>query len=356
MIMPIASAPYARSNCTTSRIMMLVILAMIPGIAIQYYFFGWGNLIQILLSASIAIISEAIILRFRGYQIINTLKDNSGLLTATILGVSIPSLSPWWIITIGTIFSIIIAKQIYGGLGQNPFNPAMVGYVVLLISFPVQMTTWIPADNIKSFTHCFTETFHVIIYNYATPNKTPLIKNLNVDGISQATPLDYFKTSLHEGQTAHDILEKPMYKNFLTQESCWRWINAGFFIGGIFLLVTRTIHWHIPVGFLASLTFCSIISYFYSPDHLLPPIIHLFSGSTMLGAFFIATDPVTASTTSHGRLIYSMIIGILTWLIRSYGGYPDGIAFGVLLANICVPLIDHYTQPRVYGHPKRRIL
>ncbi|VFP83921.1 Electron transport complex subunit RsxD [Candidatus Erwinia haradaeae] len=355
MIFPISSPPYIHNNNTTGHIMMLVIIAMTPGIAIQYYFFGLGTLVQILIAISVALSTEVIILKARGYPIVKTIKDNSALLTAIILGTSIPALSPWWITTIGTMFAIIIAKQVYGGLGHNPFNPAMVGYVVLLISFPVQMTNWLPFNEIKNRNLTAMETLHIIIYHHTQPRFTPSTLDLDIDGISQATPLDYFKTSLHEGQAVEKVLAQPIYKNYLTHSACWRWVNAGFLIGGIFLLITRTIRWHIPVGFLVSLTFCSSIGWLYAPSYLLPPTLHLFSGATMLGAFFIATDPVTASTTNNGRLIYAVIIGLLTWLIRSYGGYPDGVAFGVLLANICVPLIDHYTQPRVYGHIKRSI-
>ncbi|VFP82786.1 electron transport complex subunit RsxD [Candidatus Erwinia haradaeae] len=356
MIFPIASAPYTHNNSNTSYIMILVIIAMIPGIAMQYYFFGFGTLIQILIATSIALSTEAVMLKARNYPIIQTLKDNSALLTAIILGTSVPALSPWWITTIGTMFAIIIAKQIYGGLGHNPFNPAMVGYVVLLISFPVQMTNWLPIYNTQNCTPSMIDTLQIILCNHIDLKSIPSTLHPNVDGITQATPLDYFKTSLHEGLAVNKIFTNPMYRYYLTNTSCWQWINLGFLIGGIFLLITHTIRWHIPVGFLVSLTLFSSIGWLYAPSALLPPTLHLLSGATMLGAFFIATDPITASTTNNGRLTYAIVIGLLTWLIRSYGGYPDGVAFGVLFANICVPLIDHYTQPRVYGHTKKRIL
>lgn len=132
----------------------------------------------------------------------------------------------------------------------------------------------------------------------------------------------------------------------------WQWINLGYLAGGLFLLWKNAIRWHIPAAMLLSLAFCATLGWLISPESLNTPLIHLFSGATMLGAFFIATDPVTASTTNRGRLLYGALIGLLVWLIRSFGGYPDGVAFAVLLANICVPLIDYYTQPRVYGHRK----
>ncbi|VFP79966.1 electron transport complex subunit RsxD [Candidatus Erwinia haradaeae] len=344
-------------NHNTNRIMLLVLIATIPGLIAQYYLCGWGNLIQIFISISVALIAESIILCLRHYPILNTLQDNSALLTAVLLGVSIPALSPWWVITIGTLFAIIIAKQLYGGLGNNPFNPAMAAYIMLLISFPVQMTTWCSLYGLKNIQPSLSRTLEIIIH---PKTQTNLIqtkkKSIYIDSITQATPLDHFKTSLHEGFSTNQILAQPIYNIMSINNPSWQCINASFLLGGIFLLITRIIRWHIPLAFLTSLTICSSIGWFFSSDHLLPPLVHLFSGSTMLGAFFIATDPVTSATTNHGRLIYAALIGFLTWLIRSYGGYPDGLAFAVLLANMCAPIIDYYTKPRVFGHYPKRII
>jgi len=174
---------------------------------------------------------------------------------------------------------------------------------------------------------------------------------VGIVGVSQATPLDTFKTGLRAGHSAEQLLAQPIYSGVLAGLG-WQWVNVGYLLGGVFLLCTRSIRWHIPAGMLISLAFCATLGWLISPHSLVSPVIHLLSGATMLGAFFIATDPVTASTTNKGRLIYGALIGLLVWLIRSFGGYPDGVAFAVLLANICVPLIDYYTQPRVYGHRK----
>ncbi|VFP86588.1 Electron transport complex subunit RsxD [Candidatus Erwinia haradaeae] len=339
----------------TNRIMFLVLIATIPGLIAQYYLCGWGNLIQICIAISVALATEAIVLYLRHYPILRTLQDNSALLTAVLLGVSIPALSPWWVITISTLFAIIIAKQLYGGLGHNPFNPAMAAYLLLLISFPVQMTTWFSLNDFKNVRPSFLNTLEIIIHPEVQCN-LPLRAKISpdIDAITQATPLDHFKTSLHEGFTTNYILTQPMYNSMLIYAPSWQCVNASFLLGGVFLLMTRIIRWHIPLAFLTSLVTCASIGWFFSSDHLLPPIVHLFSGSTMLGAFFIATDPVTSATTNHGRLVYAALIGFLTWLIRSYGGYPDGLAFAVLLANMCVPVIDYYTKPRVYGHATKR--
>ncbi|MEI2627961.1 electron transport complex subunit RsxD [Erwinia aphidicola] len=351
MAFRIASSPYTHNRRSTSTIMMLVLLAAVPGMAVQCWYFGWGNLIQVLIAAAAAIAAEAAILRLRKLPLAETLKDNSALLTALLLGISIPPLAPWWLIVIGTLFAVIISKHLYGGLGQNPFNPAMVGYVVLLISFPVQMTSWLPPDVLQGISPTFGDTLSMIFHFHTLDGHSMQQLQVGIDGISQATPLDTFKTGLRAGHSAEEVRAMPIYGGVLAGLG-WQWVNVAFLAGGIFLLWTRSIRWHIPVSFIASLAFCATLGWLLSPDSLVSPLVHLFSGATMLGAFFIATDPVTASTTNKGRLLYGVLIGLLVWLIRSFGGYPDGVAFAVLLANICVPLIDYYTQPRVYGHRK----
>lgn len=351
MAFRIASSPYTHNRRSTDRIMTLVLLAAIPGIAAQWYFFGDGNLIQIALAAITAWVCEGLVLRLRKQPVLPVLKDNSALLTALLLGVSLPPLAPWWLIVLGTAFSIIIAKQLYGGLGQNPFNPAMVGYVVLLISFPVQMTSWLPPEALQSVTPGLMDSLSMIFTSHTGSGLGMQALQMGVDGVSQATPLDGFKTGLRAGHTAEQLLAEPIFHGVIAGQG-WQWINVGFLLGGLFMLSNNTIRWHIPVGVLVSLAVCATLGWWFSPGTLASPMMHLFSGGTMLGAFFIATDPISASTTDKGRLIYGALIGLLTWLIRSFGGYPDGVAFAVLLANICVPLIDYYTQPRVYGHRK----
>lgn len=250
---------------------------------------------------------------------------------------------------LGTVFAVIIAKQLYGGLGHNPFNPAMIGYVVLLISFPVQMTSWLPPHEIAATVPGFMDALQVIFSGHTASGADMNTLRMGVDGISQATPLDTFKTSLHAGHSVEQILQYPIYSGVLAGAG-WQWVNLAYLAGGVFLLWQKTIRWHIPVSFLVTLAICSGLGWAFSPESLASPQIHLLSGATMLGAFFILTDPVTASTTNRGRLIFGALAGLLVWLIRSFGGYPDGVAFAVLLANITVPLIDYYTRPRVYGH------
>lgn len=344
----ITSSPFSHTQQSTQRLMLWVILACLPGIAAQWYFFGYGTLIQIALAVPVALLSEALVLRLRRQPIRSQLADNSALLTALLLAVSIPPLAPWWIITIGTLAAVIIAKQLYGGLGQNPFNPAMVGYVILLISFPVQMSSWLPPEPLRAATITLLDSLNLIFTGHTSSGGDVFTLMLGVDGISQATPLDTLKTGLRGGHAISDVMQSPVYGSL--GGIGWQWVNVGFLIGGLILLTKRIIQWHLPVSFLCSLGIVSLLGWLIDPGHNSAPWFHLLSGATMLCAFFIITDPVTASTTASGRLIFGALVGALVWLIRSYGGYPDGVAFAVLLINMTVPLIDHYTQPRAYGH------
>ena len=215
MVFRIASSPYTHNQRQTSRIMLLVLLAAVPGIAAQLWFFGWGTLVQILLASVSALLAEALVLKLRKQSVAATLKDNSALLTGLLLAVSIPPLAPWWMVVLGTVFAVIIAKQLYGGLGQNPFNPAMIGYVVLLISFPVQMTSWLPPHEIAVNIPGFIDAIQVIFSGHITSGGDMNTLRLGIDGISQATPLDTFKTSVRAGHSVEEIMQYPIYSGIL---------------------------------------------------------------------------------------------------------------------------------------------
>lgn len=356
------TSPHAHGGNSTRRIMLLVILATVPGIIALTYFFGWGNLINIALACFTAVICEALILKIRKRPITFYLKDNSALLTAILLGIALPPFAPWWVTVVAVSFAMIFAKHLYGGLGNNPFNPAMVGYALVLISFPVQMTTsWaspffltpdtlVPGQAlISGQILSFTDTLSVIFSS--TVGIT--------DGYSGATPLDTYK-HLAKNETASEILLNPLFANEASGGSAsnwfaggWEFVNIAFLIGGLALLALRIFTWHIPFSLLAALGTCSML-FGWDGDLYVPWSLHIFTGATMLGAFFIATDPVTASTTPLGKLIYGAGIGILIFVIRTWGAYPDAVAFAVLLMNFAAPLIDAYTQPRTYGHDKAK--
>lgn len=310
------------TGLNTNQIMRQVIYALALGVSASYIFFGWGIIIQILLGVFSALLIEATFVAIRGRPVLESISDGSAVLTAVLLAISIPSIAPWWIIVVGVAFAIIFGKQLYGGLGNNPFNPAMLGYAFLLISYPLQMTTW-PVDF-----SAFGQAINVIF------------NALSFDGLSGATRLDEVKTGLSLGNNLATMQ---------VHSTSQAWINAGFLVGGIYLLARKVVFWHIPVAFLSGIVVMALlVSVLDSQTHL-PVQNHLMLGGTMLGAFFIATDPVSASTTPKGRLIYGFLIGVLIVVIRNYGGYPDSIAFAVLLLNMTVPLIDHYTQPKVFG-------
>jgi len=360
------TSPHAHGGNTTSRIMLLVILATVPGVIALTYFFGWGNLINIVLASITALTCEALILKIRKRPIIFSLKDNSALLTAILLGIALPPFAPWWVTVVAVSFAMVFAKHLYGGLGNNPFNPAMVGYALVLISFPVQMTTtWalpffltpdtlIPGQGIVSAQiMSFTDTLGVIFSN------TSNLANGLTDAFSGATPLDTYK-HLAKNETAIEILQGPLFADVSSGGSAsnwfaggWEFVNIAFLIGGLALLALRIFTWHIPFSILAALGTCSML-FGWDADLYVPWSLHIFTGATMLCAFFIATDPVTASTTPLGKIIYGAGIGILIFVIRTWGAYPDAVAFAVLLMNFAAPLIDTYTQPRTYGHEKAK--
>lgn len=321
--------------------MLSVLVAMFPGVLAQFWQFGWGVLINLILAVITAGAAEASVLRLRGRPALPALLDGSAALTAALLAVSLPPLAPWWVTVFGTAFAIVIAKQLYGGLGYNPFNPAMVGYAVLLVSFPRHMTAWLAPVDLAMVPLDFGDTLTLIFQQ----------KNLPAyDGLTQATPLDTLKTQLGLSRSVDEILSASVFS--AVGGKGWQWVNLGYLLGGLWLLRKGIIAWQIPAGFLGGLFTSALLFFLFDPLTQVPPLFHLFSGATMLGAFFIATDPVTASTTPRGRLMYGASIGVLVVIIRAFGGYPDGVAFAVLLLNLAAPTLDHYTRPRVYGHAR----
>ncbi len=338
-----SQSPYIAASPSVSIIMLKVALALVPGIAAYVWVFGGGVLVSLILASATALVSEAAMLKLRNRPIRPFLMDGSALVTAWLLALALPPLAPWWLIVVGTLFAIVIAKQLYGGLGYNPFNPAMIGYAVLLISFPAIMTQWPSPLTLAQAPLDFMDQSHYIFSRI-------LPAGLGVDAITSATPLDYLKTQLKLQPDVATIAQAPMFGTL--GASGGEVVTGAYLLGGLYLLQQRIISWHIPVAFLLALAGISGVFHLINPAQFAGPGFHLFCGASMLCAFFIATDPVSGPTTPKGKLIFAAAIGVLTWLIRTYGGYPDGVAFAVLLMNLCVPLIDAYTQPRVFGHAK----
>ena len=335
------SSPHLHRPLSTSKVMQTVILATLPGLAALTWLFGWGSIINVLIASATGLAFEALILKMRSRNPLPALKDNSALLTCVLLGIALPPLAPWWLVTTGTFVAIVIAKQLYGGLGNNPFNPAMVAYALLLISFPVEMTQWVtPAallDNGVSLSQSLSAVFGGAV-------NAP-------DAFTMATPLDGFK---HKGAL---MAEEYWVQDGFRPDKIWgAWATASvaFMVGGLYLLWKRIFTWHTPVAMLGTLFLLSLLFYAGDTSNHGSPMLHLFSGATMFGAFFIATDPVTAATSNKGKIWFGIGIGVLVYVIRTWGNYPDAVAFAVLLMNFAAPFIDYYTQPRSFGHSKAR--
>jgi electron transport complex protein RnfD len=336
------TAPHARPIASVPLVMRRVLYALVPAAICHTWFFGSGLLLNFALCTLAALLTEAAVLRLRGRPTRHALRDGSALVTAALLSFALPPFVPFWIPLAGGAIAITLAKQLYGGLGKNLFNPAMVGYVFLLISFPVEMTQWIPPRMGDLDYQHLGLAEHV---NYVFTGRLP--EALDVDALTRATPLDLVKEGLRTGRSFAEIRGGSLFGDFGGRG--WEWVANLIAVGGLYLLYTGTIRWHIPAAFLGGLLVPATVLYLIDPSHFATPGFHLFSGASMLGAFFIATEPVSAAQTFIGRFIYGAGIGALVYALRTWGAYPDGVAFSVLLMNGAVPVINRYTRPRIYG-------
>ena len=335
-MMEFSTPPYLLNNASVQRTMLQVMAALLPGIAAYVWIIGPIILIQLVIASLAALASEALMLKVRNRPLGMFLGDGSALVTAWLIALAFPPLAPWWLIVVGAFFAIVIAKQLYGGLGQNPFNPAMIAFAVCIVSFPALMAQW-PSIGLKL---SFVEQLQVVL------GLAP-----RVDAMTGATPLDTLKTALKLGDGSVDVAtllaNQEIFGNFAGRG--WEWITGGYLLGGLWLWQRKVITWHAPAGFIAGLSLLAGALWLWQPGQFASPLFHLLSGGAMLGAFFIVTDPVSGCTTPKGKLIFGLSAGALAYLIRVFGGYPDGVAFAILLLNICAPLIDIYTQPTVFG-------
>ncbi len=336
-MIPLNNSPYFLKSASVQSVMLRVLVALLPGIAAYVYFFGVAILLQIALASTAALAAEALILSLRGKPVMLFLSDGSALVTAWLIALSFPSLAPWWLTVLGTLLAIIVAKHLYGGLGQNPFNPAMVAYALMIVAYPQLMSQW-PAAGAADL-----------------PGQWQAIFGARqLDAITMATPLDALRTALHsvdaKATVASMLSSNPAIGS--VGGKGWEWVAAGYLVGGLWLLQQRIITWHMPAAFLATLFTVAGIFSLVDSTQFAGPLFHMVTGGAMLGAFFIVTDPVSGATTPKGKLIFAAGVAALTWIIRCFGAYPDGIAFAILLMNIAVPLIDMYTQPPVFGHKR----
>ena len=320
------TSPHIRQPASVQRVMTTVLVALLPGIAAYVWQFGAGILVNLAIATIAALAAEALVLWLRKRPLWITLTDGSTVVTAWLVALILPSIAPWWLTVIAVLVAIVGAKHLYGGIGQNPFNPAMAAYCVMIVTYPALMAQWTSVDGVD-----FATQLHLILGG-----------SREIDGIASATALDTMRTGLNNKGLVSTILDSNTF-GFAGGRG-WEWIAAGYLVGGVFLLARRVITWHLPLGFIVGMGTLAGVSSFIAPDSFPSPLFHFASGGAMLAAFFIITDPVTCASSPLGKFIFAVGVGIITWVIRTFGVYPDGIAFAVLLMNICVPFINRATQ------------
>ncbi len=339
----LGGAPHVPPTITVSGVMQQVLLALVPAILAHAWYFGPGIFFQIALACGFALLFEWLMLRLRRRPVAVFLGDYSAVVTAVLFALCMPPLAPWWVAATGMLFAIVIAKQLYGGLGFNMFNPAMVGFAAVIIAFPIELSHWLTPRSLSPGLPGLYDTAYAILTG-------ALPASQSWDAISQATPLDSLRTGVQEGLRIPEIRNTAIFGDF--GGLGWEWIANWYLVGGLWLLYRRVISWHVPVAILASVFLIATPVWLIGPDINPSPLQHIFSGALVMCALFIATDPVSGPATLRGKLVFGFGIAALTLAIRRFGAYPDGVAFAVLLMNLCVPLIDRYTVPRTYGHPK----
>jgi electron transport complex protein RnfD len=335
------NSPYFRQPASVRVVMLKVLAALVPGLIAYVWFFGAAIVIQVLIATVAALAGEACMLAMRRKPLWPFLSDGSAPVTAWLIALSFPPVVPWWMTVVATLFAIVVVKHLYGGLGQNPFNPAMAAFCVMIVAFPQIMSQWPGAETGSNFSA------HWALIVGGVRDQ--------IDALTMATPLDALRTGLHNSAfhptVASVISAQPTFGMFGGKG--WEWVAVGYLFGGLWLVQQRIITWHIPVAFLSTLGLIAGATHLGNPERFVTPMFHVLSSGAMLGAFFIATDPVSAASTPKGKLIYAAGIAVLVWIIRVFGAYPDGVAFATLLMNICTPLIDLYTQPPVFGHKQK---
>ena len=327
----VSSSPHAHSGSSVPRIMLDVIIALVPALLAAIVFFGIDALRLSVICVASCVLTEALCRKAMGRDL--GIADYSAVVTGLLLAFNLPPGLPGWMAVVGSVAAIAIAKQVFGGIGYNPFNPALVGRVVLTISFPTAMTTNWSAWRIPS----------------------PLG---GVDAVTTATPLGLMKTALAAGEPAPYSFDCQTAFDFLVgnMNGCIGEVSAAALIlGGAYLLLRRCISWHIPVAFIGTVLLFSGILRVANPATNMPPLFHLLSGGLMLGALFMATDMVTSPVTRRGMLIFGCGCGILTMVIRRWGGYPEGVSFAILLMNAVTPLINRATHPRIFGARRKTL-
>lgn len=329
---PTVSSPFIHQAPAVAVVMRQVLWALIPGAALATWWFGVGVPVQIALAIAIGYACEAAMLKLRGQPLRLYLADGSVGVTAVLFALAMPPAAPWWMGALGMVFAVLLAKHAFGGLGHNLFNPAMAGYAFLLVCFPAEMKVWAVAPNAPGLA----ETLSYVFAGAAPP-----------DAYSGATALEFLRAQLRGMKMISELQGAGVFGHFGGRG--FEWVGLGYLAGGLWLLRLGLIRWQIPVGMLGALAVLALLFHLYDADVHASPLFHLLSGAAMIGAFFIATDPVTSPTTPRGRLLFGIGVGVLLYVIRGFGNYPDGVAFAVLIMNAASPLIERLTPPRLLG-------
>ena len=333
--------------------MQMVIWALLPATAMSIMVFGWPALLVILITTAACMATEYLFAKIRKRP--SPLGDRSAALTGLLLALTLPPHSPWWICVVGGVFAILVGKQVYGGLGYNLFNPALIARVFLLISFPVQLTAW-PSINplFSENAYSFSDSVAIVMVgHYGAPEL--------MDAVSKATPLGHYRIETGLGKTVQEALHGSGY-GYNDWEAAGGLVSGSLgetsalllLIGGLYLIRKKLITWHIPASMLIGCLLPSTLFWGYNPSLYPDPLFHMVTGGLILGAFFMATDMVTSPVSAKGQIIFGLGCGLLTYLIRTWGGYPEGVSFAVVIMNTAVPLIDQYTRPTIYGNVTTR--
>ncbi len=338
-----SSAPHIPARISVRQVMLWVCIALVPATLAHVYYFGLGIIIQLTLAIGSAYLFEWWCLSWRKQPKRPFITDLSALVTAWLFVLCISPIAPWYVAIVGMFFAIVVAKHLYGGLGNNIFNPAMVAFAVILVAFPQSLSLWLPPgglmDNMNTTSSLgLTELLGWIFMGHAANA---------VDAVTAATPLSAVQTGLQQGFSLSEITEQAIFGDFGGQG--WEWIANWLFLGGMLLMYKRIITWHIPAAVLMTTIAAATPFYLFNGDVYMSPQQHIFSGGIMLAAFFIATDPTSGCSSNKGKIIFGAGVAILTVLIRNFGSFPDGVAFAVLLMNMSAPLIDRLTIPAPYG-------
>jgi len=346
---PFVAGPFAHDVRTTPMVMTWVMIALAPATVFGLGLFGWPAVYLFAVTVASAVLFEAVCLAIAGKPLRATLADGSAVLSGWILALSLPPWAPWWIGVVGSFLAIVIAKQVFGGLGQNPFNPAMVARVALLVSFPLEMTrTVAPRPIFRSDAPGVIDSL-AVTFGFGG--------HIDMDAVSSASLLGHAKTELARGVPLSQALS---HAGSLADQlfgivpgSLGETSALLLLAGGILLLALRIITWHTPAALLFGVLAPATAMHLIDPERYLSPLTHALAASTLFGAFFIATDLVTSPVTRAGQLIYGTGCGVLIYVIRTWGGYPEGMAFAILLMNAASPLIDRWVRPRIYGRDRK---